>query len=176
MRYFCLFLYYSILRYLPSNSCIIKPLGRLSGKLRYFCCKHIFKYCGKGVGIERLASFGSGKDLVIGNRSNLGINCKVPSDIRIGDDVMMGPNFCCYTTNHNYDRMDIPMNRQGESSRARLEIGSDVWIGCDVLMLPGAYIGDGCVVAARSVVSKRFTAYCVLGGVPAKVIKSRLKG
>lgn len=174
VRYLFLLLYYSILRYLPSNSCMIKPLGRFSGRLRYLCCRHIFKYCGKGVGIERLASFGSGKNLVIGDRSNLGINCKVPSDIHIGDDVMMGPNFCCYTTNHNYGRTDIPMNRQGESPRAKLEIGSDVWIGCDVLMLSGAYIGNGTVVAARSVVTKRFPDYCVLGGVPAKIVKSRL--
>lgn len=165
MKIFYLIFYYSILRYLPSNSCMIKPIGRLSGKLRYLCCRKIFKHCGKGVGIERLASFGSGKHLVIGDRSNLGINCKVPSDIQIGDDVMMGPNFCCYTSNHNCDRTDIPMNKQGETPRARLEIGSDVWIGCDVLMLPGSYIADGCVVAARSVVTKKiFSVFCIGGG------------
>ena len=94
-------LYYLIFRYLPANSFIIRPIGKLCGKLRYLCCRHIFQYCGKDVGIERLAFFGSGKDLVVGDRSNLGINCRVPSDIIIGNDVMMGPNFTCYTSNHN---------------------------------------------------------------------------
>ena len=175
MRYFYLFLYYLIFRYLPSNSCFLKPIGRLSGRLRYYSCRHIFKYCGKGVGIERMASFGTGKNIEIGDNSNLGINCKVPSDIKIGDDVMMGPNFTCYTSNHRYDRLDIPMNKQGTTPRAKLEIGSDVWIGCDVLLMPGGYIPNGAVVAARSIVTKRFPDNCVLGGVPAKLIKFREK-
>ena len=140
---------------MPSNSCPILFIGKISSKLRYVCAKNIFKKCGKGVGVERLASFGSGKD------------------IEIGDDVMMGPNFTCYTSNHKFDRIDIPMNKQGTTPRTKLEIGSDVWIGCDVLLMPGGYIPNGSVVAARSVVTKRFTDYCVLGGVPAKVIKFR---
>lgn len=175
MRYFYLILYYFILRYLPSNSFVIKPIGRLCGRLRYWCCKNLFKHCGKGVGIERMASFGTGKDLIIGDRSNLGINSKVPSDICIGEDVMMGPNFCCYISNHKCDRTDIPMNQQGITPHVRLEIGNDVWIGCDVLLLPGGYIADGCVVAARSVITKRFSAFSVIGGVPAKVLRSRLQ-
>lgn len=164
MRFFFLFLYYSCFRYLPSNSCPIRFVGFVSSKLRYICAKNIFKQCGKDVGIERLASFGSGKDLIIGSRSNLGLNCKVPSDIIIGDDVMMGPNFTCYTSNHRYDRIDVPMNRQGTTPRAKLVIGNDVWIGCDVLLMPGGYIPNGAVVAARSVVTKRFPDFSVLGG------------
>ena len=164
MRYIFLIIYYSLLRFLPANSCMIKPIGKISGKLRYHCCKHIFKKCGKGVGIERLATFGSGKDIVIGDRSNLGINCNVPSDIELGNDVMMGPNFCCYTSNHNYGRTDIPMNQQGETPRVKLKIGNDVWIGCDVLMLPGGEIPDGSIIAARSVVTHSFPAYCIVGG------------
>ena len=120
-----------------------------------------------------MASFGSGKDLEIGDRGNLGINCKVPSDIKIGNDVMMGPNFRCFVQNHNTDRTDIPMNRQGLSPRAKFEIGNDVWIGCDVLLLPGGNISDGCVIAARSVVTRCIPAFSIAGGVPAKVIKNR---
>lgn len=164
MRFICLILYYTLLRYLPSNSFFISPIGKVSAKLRYICCKHIFKYCGKNVGIERLASFGTGKALVIGDRSNLGINCKVPSDIIIGCDVMMGPNFRCFTSNHKYDRIDIPMNQQGTTCHKQLQIGNDVWIGCDVLLLPDGYIADGCVIAARSIITKRQPEYSVIGG------------
>lgn len=173
MRYLFLLLYYSFFRFLPSNSFFIPFIGKTSALLRRWCCKHIFLHCGEHVGIERLASFGSGKNLVIGDRSNLGINCKVPSDIIIGDDVMMGPNFCCHTTNHKIDRIDIPMNRQGITERAQLRIGSDVWIGQDVLMLPGGEISNGCVIAARSVVTHCIPEYSVGGGIPCKVIKKR---
>lgn len=133
MRWLCLIIYYALLRYFPSNSFYIKPIGKASARMRYYCCKHIFKYCGENVGIERLASFGSGRNLVIGDRSNLGINCRVPSDIIIGDDVMMGPNFTCFTSNHKYDCIDIPMNQQGTTPHCQLQIGSDVWIGCTTI-------------------------------------------
>ena len=52
-------------------------------------------------------------------------------------------------------------------------IGNDVWIGCNVTILPGAIFEDGGVVAAGSVVLDRFTAYSVIGGVPAKFLKKR---
>ncbi len=172
MRWLCLIFYYSLLRYFPSNSFFVRPIAIISAKLRYYCCKHIFKHCGKDVGIERLASFGSGKNLIIGDRSNLGINCKVPSDIIIGNDVMMGPNFRCFTSNHKFERTDIPMNKQGTTPHEQLQIGSDVWIGYDVLLLPGGYIADGCVVAARSIVTKRLPEYSVVGGV-SKVLSIR---
>ena len=175
MRLLFLFLYYGFLRYLPANSFFIRPIGFFCGKLRYLCCKRIFKKCGKYVGIERLASFGSGKELVIGERSNWGFNCKVPSDIVLGNDVMMGPNFCCFTTNHCADRIDIPMNRQGTTPRCKFKIGNDVWIGFDVLMLPGAEISDGCVIAARSVVTTFIPEYSVAAGIPCRVIRCRKK-
>ncbi len=52
-------------------------------------------------------------------------------------------------------------------------IGSDVWLGYDVLVMPGVKIGDGAIVAARSVVVSEVPAYSVVGGNPAKVIKQR---
>ncbi|MFO0867439.1 MAG: CatB-related O-acetyltransferase [Pirellulales bacterium] len=52
-------------------------------------------------------------------------------------------------------------------------IGNDVWLGYDVLLMPGVKIGDGAIVAARSVVVSDVPAYSVVGGNPAKVIKQR---
>lgn len=52
-------------------------------------------------------------------------------------------------------------------------IGNDVWIGYESLIMPGVQIGDGAIVAARSVVAGNVPAYCVVGGNPAKVIKQR---
>jgi virginiamycin A acetyltransferase len=52
-------------------------------------------------------------------------------------------------------------------------IGNDVWLGYDVLVMPGVKIGDGAIIAARSVVVSDVPAYSVVGGNPAKVIKQR---
>jgi virginiamycin A acetyltransferase len=52
-------------------------------------------------------------------------------------------------------------------------IGNDVWLGYDALVMPGVKIGDGAIIAARSVVVGDVPAYSVVGGNPAKVIKQR---
>lgn len=52
-------------------------------------------------------------------------------------------------------------------------IGNDVWIGRESVILPGVQIGDGAIVAACSVVTKDVPAYGVVGGNPARFIKSR---
>ena len=52
-------------------------------------------------------------------------------------------------------------------------IGNDVWIGSNVLLLPGISIGDGAIIAAGAVVTKDIEPYSIVGGVPAKEIRKR---
>ena len=52
-------------------------------------------------------------------------------------------------------------------------IGNDVWLGYDALIMPGIKIGDGAIIASRSVVTKDVPPYAVVGGNPAKLIKLR---
>lgn len=54
-------------------------------------------------------------------------------------------------------------------------VGNDVWIGEDVLFKPGIRIGDGAVVASRSILTKDVPPYAIVGGSPAKVIKMRFE-
>jgi acetyltransferase-like isoleucine patch superfamily enzyme len=51
-------------------------------------------------------------------------------------------------------------------------IGNDVWIGANVVVLPGVTIGSHCVVAAGAVVTKDVPDHTLVAGVPAKVIKT----
>lgn len=67
----------------------------------------------------------------------------------------------------------IPMFEQGYETDEPVIIGNDVWIGSRVTILPGARIGNGSIVGASAVVSKNVPEYCIVGGVPAKVIKKR---
>ncbi len=52
-------------------------------------------------------------------------------------------------------------------------VGNDVWIGYDALIMPGVNIGNGAVIASRSVVVNDIPPYAIAGGNPAKVIKER---
>jgi len=54
-----------------------------------------------------------------------------------------------------------------------IEIGNDVWIGQESMIMGGVTIGDGAIVAARAVVTKDVPPYAIVGGVPAKIIRYR---
>lgn len=64
---------------------------------------------------------------------------------------------------------------EDSKSKGRIEIGNDVWIGANALILSGVKIGHGAVVAAGAVVVKDVPPYAVAGGVPAQVLKHRLR-
>lgn len=68
---------------------------------------------------------------------------------------------------------DIPLNPGHPAGKGDMEIGNDVWLGIDVLILPGVKIGDGAVIAAGSVVTKNVREFEIVGGNPAKHIKFR---
>ncbi len=88
--------------------------------------------------------------------------------VYIGDYVMIGPNTLITTVNHPLS----PMGRRKHLGIAKpVKIGDDVWIGGNVTILPGVSIGNNVVIAAGAVVTKDVPDNCVVGGVPAQVIK-----
>ena len=80
-------------------------------KFRRFLAKRMVSEMGKDVNIERGAKFS--RELKIGDKSGVGVNCKVYGDVTIGTDVMMGPECMIFTKNHEFSRTDIPMCEQG---------------------------------------------------------------
>ena len=91
--------------------------------------------------------------------------------LEIGDDCIIGQYLCCHPENHNFENKDELIRMQG-TIRNGIMIGRNCWIGSKVTFLDGVEIGDGCVVAAGSVVNKSFPAYSVIGGIPAKLLKT----
>jgi maltose O-acetyltransferase len=85
---------------------------------------------------------------------------------------MMGPDVVIFTHTHNYNRIDIPMCKQG-SSVSKVTIGNDVWIGMRAIIMPDVNIGHGVIIGANAVVTKDVPDYAVVGGVPAKIIRFR---
>lgn len=112
--------------------------------------------------------------LSIGKNTFINVNFFVQSSgrVKIGDDVIIGPNVSIYSENHNFLNKKKKIIDQGFIRNA-VVIGNDVWIGTNVVILPGVVIEDGCVIGAGSVVTKSFSKYSVIAGVPAKKIKSR---
>ena len=88
-NYFFLFLYYSFATWLPSSYNPV--LGRISNYIRIICCRRIFKFCGKVSTIDRMAYFGTGENIIIGDYSGIGANCVIPNNTVIGKYVLMAP-------------------------------------------------------------------------------------
>ncbi len=90
--------------------------------------------------------------------------------ITIEDDVLLGPNISIYSATHNFGDTCLPIKEQGyNSSKVTIKQGS--WIGVNSVIMPGVTVGRNSVVAAGAIVVKDVPDYCVVAGVPAKVIK-----
>lgn len=95
-----------------------KSIREDGGVIRNMCARNLFAYCHPTANIEHMAYFGSGRGIEIGSRSGIGKHCRVPNNIKIGDNVMMGPR--CWILDidtHRHDRIDIPMIDQGRYNK-----------------------------------------------------------
>ena len=173
-RFIALIAYYCFAGYIPRL-----PVVNWSGKtIRGFLCKFIFRKCGKNVNVERMAFFGSGKNIELGSNSGIGIRAQIfgteEGEIIIGDNVMMAPDVVILAAEHNHSDVNTPMIQQGMYF-SKVVIEDDVWIGIRSIILSGVTIGKGAIVGAGAVVTKDVPPYSIVVGVPAKVIKIRKK-
>jgi len=170
VRKLSLIFYYGFAQFLPTQPVIG---WKIAYKIRRMLVEKIFMNCGKDVIIKSKAYFGNGENVVIGDRSQIGANCKMENDLIIGDDVVMGPDIVIMSSSHAYNRLDIPINKQGALPRRPPKIGNDVWIGTRVVILPGVTIGDQAVIGANTVVTKDVPPKAVFAGCPGRVIRWR---
>ncbi|WP_444950757.1 acyltransferase [Micromonospora ureilytica] len=98
--------------------------------------------------------------------------------IRIGDNVMFGPEVTVRGGNHRIDQVGVPMiavdKEPGDETHDRgVVIGDDVWVGTRAVILHGVTIGRGAVIGAGAVVTRSVPPYAVAAGNPARVIRLR---
>ena len=113
----------------------------------------------------------------------IGDNCLIGADshitainrIIIGDNVLMGDKILITDNAHGPSEpnvLDISPKYRPLESKGPVIIGNNVWIGEKTSIMPGVTIGDGVIIGANSVVTKDIPGYCVVAGIPAKIIKS----
>ncbi len=110
-------------------------------------------------------------DVTIGDYTRIGIHNTIIGPVCIGNHVNLAQGITITALNHNFEDASKRIDEQGISTKP-VVIGDDVWIGANAVILPGVTIGSHCVVAAGAVVTKDVPDNCVVGGIPAKVIKS----
>ena len=110
-----------------------------------------------------------GKNIHVGKNVFLNMGCKFQDQggIFIGDGALIGHNVVLATLNHVMSPKD-----RSSMVPAPILIGKNVWIGANATVLPGVTIGDGAIVAAGAVVTKDVPENTVVGGVPAKIIRT----
>lgn len=150
-----------------------RPFGRLSRRIRARLGSAMLDRCGTNVNIEHGARFGSGRCIALGDNSDIGMDALILGSATIGRNVMMGPRCILIATTHAHHDPGVPMNTQGWAPERPIVIEDDVWIGAAAIVLPGCRIGRGSIVGAGSVVTKDVTPYSMVGGNPARVLRTR---
>lgn len=134
-----------------------------------------FRAAGEGLVIYSGAMIYGAEKLTVGDRCRIGIDNMIQAngEIEMGDDVLLGPGVKIWSVNHAFQKLDVPIWDQGYDHK-KVVIGNGVWIGANTFVLPGANIGDHCVISAGSVVAgKAIEPYAILAGNPARKIGAR---
>ena len=110
-----------------------------------------------------------GYNIYTGDKVFFNFNCVLLDvmSIRIGSNVLFGPNVQIYTASHPIDALE---RRKGPEFAKPISIGDDCWIGGCVIISPGITIGSRCVVGAGAVVTKDIPSDTIVVGNPAKPV------
>lgn len=125
------------------------------------------------IGTGNIQQVGIG--MTVGNSVGLGFHCfyGCAGGITIGDDTIIGNFVSFHAENHNFENLEIPIRLQGVSHKG-INVGKNCWIGAKATILDGVSLGNGCVIAAGSVVTAgNYEPDSIYGGIPARLLKKR---
>lgn len=130
-------------------------------------------YLGEGTIVNSKEMVEFGTNVYIGAYS---VIFAIYKKIIFGNNIMTGPNVRFISGDHNLHKIGVAMvnNHDKEpEDDAEIIVEDDVWIGTNATILKGVRLNRGCVVAAGAVVVKSVPPYCIVGGVPARIISRR---
>lgn len=126
--------------------------------------------CYQGVWIDTPRNIQIGDDVDLSKD----VTITTGGGVAIGNRVLIGYGSKILSTNHRIpENINDPIRFSGHENKA-VHIEEDVWIGANVVILPGVKIKKGSVIAAGAVVTKEVPEYSIIAGVPGKIIRSRV--
>ncbi|MGK6340801.1 sugar O-acetyltransferase [Chryseobacterium sp. DT-3] len=134
-------------------------IRRILGSTKENICIEPNFWCDYGYNIEVGENFYANHNLTI-------LDC---AKVKFGDNVFIGPNCSFYTAGHP---LDAKQRNEGLEYAHPITVGDNVWLGGNVVVLPGVSIGNNTVIGAGSVVTKDIPDYVVAVGNPCRVIKN----
>lgn len=129
---------------------------------------------GTNVVISSGGQFGNPENIHLGKHIYIGPEAYfwAIGGLFVEDGVIFGPRVNIHTSNHRYeDANALPYD--GVTILRSVRLCQNVWVGANVLIVPGVTIGEGAVVAMGSVVTKDVPKGAIVGGNPARIIKYR---
>ena len=132
--------------------------------------KNLLAEMGEGIWIESQLHMAYGCNTHMGSNVYANFNLTIVDDIDvyIGNNVMFGPNVTISVTGHP---VHGELRRKGTQFSLPVRIGNDVWLGSNVVVLPGVTIGSNVVIGAGSVVTHDIPDNSLAYGVPCRVVR-----
>ena len=154
-------------------------IRNLPGESGFYIRKQVlskrFGSVGKNIRVDHGLQIRNIDKMYIGDNVILGVDnfFQAGGCIEIGDETIFGPSARVWSQNHKFDDPDLPIREKGYDYK-KVVIGKRVWIGANTFIMPGAELGDGCIVSACAVVgAKKFPSNSILAGNPARFIGKR---
>ena len=142
-----------------------KSRNEIFSKRMISCESKIYGY---DIHINKPENIQIGKNVFIGNRVIL----DAYGIIKIADNVQIASDVKIISGNHRFQK-NILIKDQSYDIKP-VVIMNDVWLGFNVIVLPGCTISEGCIIAAGAVVTKSTLPFGIYAGIPAKLLNFRL--
>jgi acetyltransferase-like isoleucine patch superfamily enzyme len=113
-------------------------------------------------------------EVIVGEKTVMGQECTISAykHVRIGEQCVIADRAMFIDFDHGAVEVERPIRVQGIYKRD-VDVGSNVWVGYGACVLRGVQVGDNTIVGTNSVVTKDVPANSVVGGVPARILRTR---
>ncbi|CAM3541065.1 maltose acetyltransferase domain-containing protein [Cytobacillus oceanisediminis] len=150
---------------------LINQTTEIEGDKRIGLLKELFGSTGDNLFLEPTFRCDYGYNIHVGENFFANFECVILDvcEVRIGNNCMLAPGVHIYTAAHPLNPTE---RNSGREFGKPVTIGNNVWIGGGAIINPGVNIGDNVVIASGAVVTKDVPENVVVGGNPAKIMKS----